>query len=84
MTGKAPVAQLDRALPSEGKGQKFESSRARQKIKCLGDLSALRKSLLATTQQPTFRLVGDPALFIRARQVQRLAIAVERRPQQAQ
>jgi hypothetical protein len=29
MTGKAPVAQLDRALPSEGKGQKFESSRAR-------------------------------------------------------
>jgi hypothetical protein len=27
----APVAQLDRALPSEGKGQRFESSRARQK-----------------------------------------------------
>ena len=26
----APVAQLDRALPSEGKGQRFESSRARQ------------------------------------------------------
>ena len=25
----APVAQLDRALPSEGKGQRFESSRAR-------------------------------------------------------
>src|SRR5450830_1267006 len=28
--GKAPVAQLDRALPSEGKGRTFESSRARQ------------------------------------------------------
>ena len=27
---KAPVAQLDRALPSEGRGQRFESSRARQ------------------------------------------------------
>ena len=26
----APVAQLDRALPSEGRGQRFESSRARQ------------------------------------------------------
>src|SRR6478752_4373375 len=27
----APVAQLDRALPSEGRGQGFESLRARQK-----------------------------------------------------
>jgi hypothetical protein len=27
---EAPVAQLDRALPSEGKGHKFESCRARQ------------------------------------------------------
>ena len=26
----APVAQLDRALPSEGRGHKFESCRARQ------------------------------------------------------
>jgi hypothetical protein len=26
----APVAQLDRALPSEGRGQRFESSRVRQ------------------------------------------------------
>ena len=25
----APVAQLDRVLPSEGKGQRFESSQAR-------------------------------------------------------
>src|SRR5215471_10572203 len=27
--GSAPVAQLDRALPSEGRGHKFESCRAR-------------------------------------------------------
>ena len=27
---KAPVAQLDRALPSEGRGQGFESLRVRQ------------------------------------------------------
>jgi hypothetical protein len=26
----APVAQLDRVLPSEGRGRTFESSRARQ------------------------------------------------------
>jgi hypothetical protein len=29
---RAPVAQLDRALPSGGRGQRFESSRARHKI----------------------------------------------------
>jgi hypothetical protein len=28
--GPAPVAQLDRALPSEGKGHRFESCRVRQ------------------------------------------------------
>ena len=38
----APVAQLDRALPSEGKGQRFESPRARHKINGLG-----RRSLRA-------------------------------------
>ncbi len=27
--GNAPVAQLDRVLPSEGKGRTFESSRVR-------------------------------------------------------
>ena len=27
----APVAQLDRALPSEGRGRKFESCRVRHK-----------------------------------------------------
>ncbi len=28
----APVAQLDRALPSEGKGQRFESSRVHHSL----------------------------------------------------
>src|SRR4051812_44705991 len=31
----APVAQLDRALPSEGRGHKFESCRARHDFKDL-------------------------------------------------
>ena len=31
MSGSAPVAQLDRALPSEGKGCAFESRRVRHK-----------------------------------------------------
>ena len=31
----APVAQLDRALPSEGRGHTFESCRVRHKIKHL-------------------------------------------------
>ena len=38
----APVAQLDRALPSEGRGHRFESCRARHKINGLG-----RRSLRA-------------------------------------
>src|SRR6188768_3858781 len=29
---KAPVAQLDRALPSEGRGHRFESCRVRQSL----------------------------------------------------
>ncbi len=33
----APVAQLDRALPSEGKGHRFESCRARQSFQQLSD-----------------------------------------------
>src|SRR5262249_37163984 len=31
----APVAQLDRALPSEGRGREFESRRARQRLQRL-------------------------------------------------
>ena len=33
-SGPAPVAQLDRALPSEGKGHRFESCRVRQPFRC--------------------------------------------------
>jgi hypothetical protein len=33
----APVAQLDRALPSEGRGHRFESCRVRHYINNLGD-----------------------------------------------
>ena len=32
----APVAQLDRALPSEGRGHRFESCRVRHYINDLG------------------------------------------------
>ena len=33
-SGIAPVAQLDRALPSGGRGQRFESSRVRHRVCC--------------------------------------------------
>ena len=36
---KAPVAQLDRALPSEGRGQRFESSRVRHNQPDLSSLT---------------------------------------------
>jgi hypothetical protein len=43
----APVAQLDRALPSEGKGQRFESPRARHSRTNQRELSArVRRPLL--------------------------------------
>src|SRR5947209_394112 len=35
MRGRGPVAQLDRALPSEGKGRTFESCRVRQQLQQL-------------------------------------------------
>ena len=35
-TNRAPVAQLDRVLPSEGRGHWFDSSRAHHKINDLG------------------------------------------------
>ena len=37
--GDAPVAQLDRVLPSEGRGHWFESSRVRHKIKSIDQIS---------------------------------------------
>ena len=39
LENRAPVAQLDRVLPSEGRGHTFESCRARQEIKDLGHFS---------------------------------------------
>ena len=42
--GDAPVAQLDRALPSGGKGQRFESSRARHfQVILLKELNGLKQ-----------------------------------------
>jgi hypothetical protein len=35
---RAPIAQLDRVLPSEGKGHWFESSWVRHKINDLADI----------------------------------------------
>ena len=38
-SSSAPVAQLDRALPSEGRSREFESRRARHEIKGLAELN---------------------------------------------
>ena len=45
----APLAQLDRALPSEGRGQRFESSRDRHFKKTFKNLSSplVRQSVLS-------------------------------------
>ncbi len=40
MSPNAPVAQLDRALPSEGKGHTFESCRVRQQIQAVRNSTA--------------------------------------------
>jgi hypothetical protein len=57
---EAPVAQLDRALPSEGKGQRFESPRARQS-------TILREGFLPftiTASRRTWNLRSETAHFI--------------------
>jgi hypothetical protein len=41
---RAPVAQLDRALPSEGRGREFESRRVRQHFRVLKAISSKRRS----------------------------------------
>ena len=41
----ALVAQLDRALPSEGRGQRFESSRVRQFFQDRSCICAVRQKL---------------------------------------
>ncbi len=42
---RAPVAQLDRALASEAKGQRFESSRAHHRRSSVGPLAQLVEQL---------------------------------------
>jgi hypothetical protein len=41
MIPDAPVAQLDRALPSEGKGHTFESCRVRQYLQAFSTFRLL-------------------------------------------
>ena len=43
----ALVAQLDRALPSEGRGQRFESSRVRQSFQAFSCIQAILRKLIA-------------------------------------
>ena len=45
LTRAGPVAQLDRALPSEGRGRRFESFRVRQ---CFQHFNRLRFSAIAS------------------------------------
>src|SRR5580692_5139999 len=54
--GEAPVAQLDRALPSEGKGQKFESSRARHDF---NDLDRKQFSPFGAAEAPRKHSTSD-------------------------
>ena len=43
---KAPVAQLDRVLPSEGRGRRFKSCRARQNISKTATYGSCRVAVL--------------------------------------
>ena len=54
----APVAQLDRALPSEGRGHKFESCRARQRINSLEEDYLLRRERSYHIATKLFDLAG--------------------------
>ncbi len=59
----APVAQLDRALPSEGRGQRFESSRVRHFLQVLSSPSiSFTNTLLArsSAKKESIALVASP------------------------
>jgi hypothetical protein len=63
MNRNAPVAQLDRALPSEGKGHTFESCRVRQYYQGFSQFCALPETVGVTAVSLTIsnwpkRLVG--------------------------
>ena len=52
----APLAQLDRALPSEGRGQRFESSRVRQSFYLFLKHVAFRNGVKRHRLQPPSKL----------------------------
>src|SRR5205814_10132033 len=64
----APVAQLDRALPSEGRGHRFESCRVRQlqisdansANPAIGDSVMASLSIAARAERLVYRIGGLP------------------------
>ncbi len=59
MNRDAPVAQLDRALPSEGKGHTFESCRVRHIYQDFFDVKrfwSIYRKRIGSTAQPTLRM----------------------------
>jgi hypothetical protein len=56
---RAPVAQLDRVLPSEGKGQWFESTRARQFFYLASSSEIARTKAGATSE---YHLISMPLI----------------------
>ena len=59
MNRNAPVAQLDRALPSEGKGHTFESCRVRQQIRQLLNVAKPNSGRIKTDKQEDGRRGRD-------------------------
>src|SRR5262245_32360554 len=61
-SSSAPVAQLDRALPSEGRGREFESRRARHRINDLVKLNLL--SVPEVSRRKARHRVPCPARYL--------------------
>jgi hypothetical protein len=77
-SSSAPVAQLDRALPSEGRGREFESRRARHKI------NGLAKSDLLSVPGVSRREARQPVPLLCPLLDARSARCVRQRPRQWQ
>src|SRR3954454_17925547 len=60
ITANAPVAQLDRALPSEGKGHTFESCRVRQLFGAVCASRGTDLGLTGTDEQRSPRGASQP------------------------
>ena len=60
---QAPVAQLDRALPSEGRGQRFESSRVRHEYSTIQTVCGSLVLGLSANKQHWTRNNADKLLF---------------------